>query len=86
MKLTRTITTEVAQDLAGEVEKILSAQGLSVSEAVGLLFHYIKIEKQLPFAPLPTEDASASGKKERRSLEDILALTPQQRLEFLFLK
>ena len=50
MYKTSVIRARIEPGLKGEVERILSRLGLTVSEIIQLLYHQIKLRKGLPFA------------------------------------
>jgi DNA-damage-inducible protein J len=73
MSKTATIRTRIEPGLKNEVEEILAQLGLTVSEAVHLLYRQIQLRRGLPFdVRIPNElttrtlNASKSGKGVKR--------------------
>jgi DNA-damage-inducible protein J len=63
MLKTATIRARLSPSLKEDVEKTLASLGLTVSDAIQLLFHQIQLRKGLPFdvaIPIPQRHASSA--------------------------
>ena len=59
------IRARTERDLKQDVEKILRSLGLSVSEAVNLFFHQVKLHKGMPF------DVKMPNKTTLKAMKDV---------------
>lgn len=87
MRQVDSITTQINQELAGEVEQILSNLGLSTSQAINLFLCQVKIQRGLPFEIKLEEKKEASSEelKNEKVYNEMHEPSIQDRIRYLFM-
>ena len=88
MKQLDSITVQVDQELAGEVEQMLNNLGLTISQAINLFLREVKIQKNLLSGIRLEEKKEASNKevKNEKVYNKIHESSIHDRIRYLFMK